>query len=173
MEIQTVIEQCEDHLFPRLKFTVRERSLYYHLLRHTRLVGREQQIFALAPLARSLGVSEWSVRADIRQLHSRRCIHIEERSQAGHLVRVFLPAEIEGALPSEPVSEPVDVEALDFFSDRRFVRALLEREENACFYCMRAVRARHVRTRSCRSAGCAPQQLISKRCCRLSRLQQY
>jgi HNH endonuclease len=140
VDTQAVIEQCEDHLFPRLNFTVRERSLYYHLLRHTRLISREQHIFALAPLAQALGVSDWSVRADFRTLHSRHCIEIVERSQAGHLVRVFLPTEIDGALPSDAPKEPVNMDALDFFSGRRFVRALMEREGNSCFYCMRAVR---------------------------------
>jgi len=135
-----MIEQCEDHLFPRLKFSVRERSLYYHLLRHTRVIDREQHVFALLPLARALGVSEWSVRADIRKLHSRHCVHIEERSQAGHLVRVFLPSEIDGAIPLSSVPMPVDIESLDFFSDRRFVPSLMEREGNSCFYCMRPVR---------------------------------
>lgn len=53
---------------------------------------------------------------------------------------MFLPSEIHGALPSESVPEPVDIESLDFFSDRRFVRVLMEREDNSCFYCMRPVR---------------------------------
>ena len=70
-DIQAVIEQCEDYMFQRLSVPIRERSLYYHLLRHTRLVGREQHVFALVPLARALAVSETTVREDIRQLHSR------------------------------------------------------------------------------------------------------
>lgn len=140
VDILTVIEQCEDQLFPRLQFTVRERSLYYHLLRHTRLIDRDQHIFALGPLARALGVSDWSVRADIRLLHARHCLEIVERSQAGHLVRVFLPAEIDGALASDTPAEHVDIESLDFFSGRRFVSALLAREGDSCFYCMRSVR---------------------------------
>jgi hypothetical protein len=140
VDILTIIEQCEDQLFPRLQFTVRERSLYYHLLGHTRLIGRDQHTFALLPLARALGVSEWSTRADIRALHSRHCLEIVERSQSGHLVRVFLPAEIEGALASAAPAERVDIESLDFFSGRRFISALLEREGDSCFYCMRSVR---------------------------------
>jgi len=140
VDILIIIKQCEDQLFPRLQFTVRERSLYYHLLRHTRLIGRDQHTFALLPLARALGVSEWSTRADIRTLHSRQCLEIVERSQAGHLVRVFLPAEIEGAFPSDTPAEQVDIESLDFFSGRRFLSALMEREGDSCFYCMRSVR---------------------------------
>jgi len=35
----------------------------------------------------------------------------------------------------------VDIESLDFYAERRFVRALIEREGGSCFYCMREVRA--------------------------------
>ena len=85
-------------------------------------------------------MSDWSIRADIRALHSRHCLEIVERSQAGHLVRVFLPTEIEGAFPSDTPAQPVDIESLDFFSGRRFLSALMEREGDSCFYCMRSVR---------------------------------
>jgi 5-methylcytosine-specific restriction endonuclease McrA len=142
VDIKTVIEQCEDNLFQRLQVSVRERSLYYHLLRHTRLVGREQHVFALVPLARALRVSETTVREDIRQLHRRGCIQIEERSKTGHLVRVLVPVEIPGGLPlAEEPPTPVDIESLDFYTDRRFVRALIERESSSCFYCLRDIRA--------------------------------
>jgi hypothetical protein len=53
---------------------------------------------------------------------------------------VFLPAEIDGAFPSETPAEQVDIESLDFFSGRRFLSALMEREGDSCFYCMRFVR---------------------------------
>ncbi len=41
MDFASTLKSCEDFLFPALKMTVRERSLYYHLFRHTRLVGKE------------------------------------------------------------------------------------------------------------------------------------
>jgi biotin operon repressor len=142
MDIKTVIEQCEDHLFQRLKVSVREKALYYHLLRHTRLVGRDERIFPLSSLAKAVGVSESTVRDDIRQLHKRGCIQIEERSKSGHLVRVLLPSEIAGGLPSAAESPaPLNIESLDFYTERRFIRALIEREGNACFYCLRDIRA--------------------------------
>jgi len=141
MDLSAVIQQCEDHFFMSLKVTIRERALYYHLLRHTRLLGREQHVFGLRSLARALSVSETMAREDIRQLHDRGCISIEERSQEGHLVRVLLPSEVNGGLPMQEVAVPVDVESLDFFTGRRFVRAILEREGGSCFYCLRDVNA--------------------------------
>jgi 5-methylcytosine-specific restriction endonuclease McrA len=141
MDIKTVIEQCEDHLFRRLKVSVREKALYYHLLRHTRLVGRDQHTFPLSSLAKAVGVSESTARDDIRQLNKRGCIQIDERSKSGHLVRVLLPCEIKGGLPSATESPvPINIESLDFYTERRFIRALIEREGNACFYCLRIIR---------------------------------
>ncbi|MFI5457742.1 MAG: HNH endonuclease [Isosphaerales bacterium] len=141
MDTSLVIQQCEDYFFPSRRFSTRERALYYHLLRHTHLEGRPSALFAILPLANALGVAESSVREGIRALHERDCIKIEDRSRKGHLVRVLLPAEIPGVLPvSAPVVE-LDVESLDFFSNRRFEAALLAREDNRCFYCLKGIRA--------------------------------
>ncbi len=137
---ERVLKEIEDHLLPRLHLTIRQRALYYHLLRHTRLVGSESAIFALLPLANILNISESTVREDLRNLHSKGCIRIEERSRVGHLVRVVLPEEIDGIVVEAGPAETVDVESLDFFTDRRFVDVLLVRESGRCFYCLRGVR---------------------------------
>jgi 5-methylcytosine-specific restriction endonuclease McrA len=141
MDLATIIKQCEDHLFPTLQFSVRERVLYYHLLRHTHVEGKSSALFALAPLATATGVSESSSREDIRSLNERGCIKIEDRSRNGHLVRVFLPEEIAGVLPKAASAPEIDIEALDFYSNRRFVSALLAREGQRCFYCLKSIRA--------------------------------
>ena len=139
MDAPLIIKQCEDHLFPALKFSVRERVLYYHLLRHTHFEGKPAALVAILPLANAMGVSESSAREDIRSLNERGCIKIEYRSRKGHLVRVLLPNEIEGVVPkSAPLTE-IDLDGLDFFSGRRFLAALLAREDNRCFYCLKGV----------------------------------
>lgn len=139
MDIAAALKNCEDHLFNVKRMTVRERSLYYHIFRHTRLVGKTSGLFALQPLAAALGISESSIREDVRSLHERGCIRIEERSRAGHRLAVLLPDEIEGVLPSEDAGQHVDLEILDFFAGRRYVAVLLAREQGACFYCLRSV----------------------------------
>jgi len=140
MDVASTLKSCEEFLFPALKMTVRERSLYYHLFRHTRLVGNETGMFALLPLSAALAIAESSVREDVRSLHERGCIRIEERSRTGHLIRVFLPEEIDGVIPKREPAEAIDIEAIDFFTDRRYLPALLTRENRACFYCLRQVR---------------------------------
>lgn len=141
MDAATIIKQCEDHLFPSLQLSVRERVLYYHLLRHTRLEGKSSAIFALMPLSKATGVSDSSSREDIRSLNERGCIKIEDKSRNGHLVRVFLPEEISGALPMETPGTEIEIEILDFYTNRKFVSVLLEREDHRCFYCLKGIRA--------------------------------
>jgi 5-methylcytosine-specific restriction endonuclease McrA len=134
-------KECEDFLFPARSFTPRERALYYHLLRHTDLEGRPSALFALLPLANAIGVAESSVREDIRALHDRGCIRIEDKSRNGHLVRVLLPSEVPGVVPQTAPHEELDYESIDFFENRRYVVALLAREDGRCFYCMKGIRA--------------------------------
>ena len=140
MDIAKVIKNCEDHLFPSKAFSVQERTLYYHLLRHSRLEGQEQALFSLLPLANALNVSESTVRESIRALHERGCIRIVERSRQGHLIRVSLPEEISGVIPAATREIEIKVEELDFYSGRRFITALIAREHAKCFYCLKAVR---------------------------------
>lgn len=141
MDASLIIKHCEDHLFPALKLSVRERVLYYHLLRHTHFEGKAVTVVAMLPLATALGVAESSAREDIRSLNERGCIKIEERSRNGHQVRVLLPEDIEGILPkSAPVTE-INLESLDFSSSRRFLHALLQRDGHRCFYCLKGVRS--------------------------------
>lgn len=139
MDITTIFKQCEDHLFPGRHLTVRERALYYHLLRHTHAEGKPAALFALLPLAAALSVSESSAREDIRSLNEKGCIHID-RSRQGHLVRVLLPEEIEGVIPAAASATAIDLEQIDFFNGRRFLDALLVRENHRCFYCLKGIR---------------------------------
>jgi hypothetical protein len=141
MDAAFIIKQCEDHLFPALKLSVRERVLYYHLLRHTHFEGKPAALVAILPLANAMGVAESSAREDIRTLNERGCIKIEDRSRNGHLVRVLLPEEIEGVAPKSAPLVELELDGLDFYSGRRFLAALLAREGNRCFYCLKSVRS--------------------------------
>jgi len=138
MDIAKIIIQCEDYLFPKLQMNIRERSLYYHMLRHTRVLGKESSLFAIYPLSQALGIAESSVRESIRAMRDKGCIHID-RSRKGHLIKVLLPYEIENIIPEEPEIAPVDIESIDFFTGRTYLSALLSRENNRCFYCFKEI----------------------------------
>jgi len=54
LDVATTLKQCEDHLFSAMRMSLRERSIYYYLFRHTRLLGKETGLFAIDPLAAAL-----------------------------------------------------------------------------------------------------------------------
>src|SRR5438552_1142813 len=99
--------EIEDRLIPGLRLDAWERSLYYHLLRHTRLEEKDSGMFAIGPLAKATGMSDFKVREIIRTLHHKGCLKIEDRSRQGHLVFVLLPSEISGLAPPELPATPV------------------------------------------------------------------
>lgn len=139
--LDQIFADIEDLLIPGKNLDVWERALYYHVLRHTRLVGKRSAMFAIAPLSKSVGMSDFKVREVIRALHEKGCIEIEDRSRVGHSVAVKLPLEINGIARPEAVFRSVDLETLDFFNGRTYVSALLDREAHLCFYCRKKITA--------------------------------
>lgn len=138
MDLAETIRNAEDRLFPARSLDPWERALYYHLLRRTHLDGLGSVVVALDPLARAAGMSSSKAREILRALHNKGCIVIDDRSRHGHAVRVLLPIEVLGPLIAGTPDE-VDIESLDFFTGRRYVRAILAREGGRCFYCLRSL----------------------------------
>jgi HNH endonuclease len=137
MDWSSVLGQIEDQLFPRLGLTVWERAVYYHLLRQTWVSEQDKTQSSVAAVAAGAGMSEWKAREALRSLHQKGCIKIEERSRAGHDIRVLLPADLN--LPSTAEAPPPDLGSIDLFSGRQYLDALLARESGRCFYCLREV----------------------------------
>lgn len=136
-----IYADVEDLLAPQLELDPWERTLYHHLLRHTRLKGLVSGLFAVGPLSKVLPVSDFKVREVLRSLHAKGCLRIEDRSRNGHLIYVLLPTDIQGLSRPSAADPPVDLASLDFFSGRQYVAAILARENYACFYCLRALTA--------------------------------
>src|SRR4029077_1058177 len=65
---ELVWKQLEDHLVPRLRLSVIDRTVYSHLLRHSRLEGKLRLRFSLMWLARSIRLSTGPVRRAVRRL---------------------------------------------------------------------------------------------------------
>jgi len=137
MDIASVISQVEDALFPKLALTIWERAVYYYLFRQTWITGQDKTLVTVEGIALGLGISDFKAREVLRSLHSKGCIKIQDKSRKGHEVRVFLPSEIN--LPQDPVAPPLDLESVDFYSGRQYLDALIVRENNECFYCLRQV----------------------------------
>src|SRR6266567_5953012 len=144
-----VWKQLEDLAVPRLRLSVFDRAVYSHLLRHSRLEGREQLRFSILWLARGACVSTFTARKAMRSLVAKGVLRLAERSKAGHVVKVCLPEEMRsvragktaacaaerlrgvGRLPSAG-----DLEKADFLETRALREAIHEREGGLCFYCL-------------------------------------
>lgn len=139
MDLAQELKNIEDYLIPKLRLDHVERALYYHLFRHTRVIGKEASLFGLLSLSEASGISESTVRERIRALHEKGCIKIDDRSGKGHLLRVFLPEEVDGVVPKRSEVPAVDINEVDFYTNRTYVNALVERENGQCFYCLRNI----------------------------------
>jgi hypothetical protein len=144
-----VWKQVEDLLVPRLRLSVTERVVYYHLVRHSRLEGKLRLRFSIAWLARGARLSRETVRPAMRRLVDHGALRVLERSKAGHLVEVRLPEEIPAIWPdpsqagkSAPQALAVNPEKLDFFKTRALRQAIHSREDGRCFYCLRETNGR-------------------------------
>lgn len=120
-----------------MSLDVWERAVYYHLLRHTRVEGKDTVVCGISSLAQTVGLSESRVREAVRSLESKGAIKIETRSRHGHALRVLLPEEIGTLYFRDPVSPSPSPEDVDFYTGRKYVKALLAREHSRCFYCLR------------------------------------
>jgi len=141
---ELVWKQLEDDLVPRLGLNLTERVVYAHLLRHSRLEGKRQLRFSIVWLARSVRLSNRPARRAVRSLIAKGALHLVDRTQAGHLVKVFLPGEIhaapqEGTVPSGLARLPrrANLEEMDFLQVSSRRAAIHARERGQCFYCLR------------------------------------
>jgi hypothetical protein len=146
---ELVWKQLEDLLVPRLRLSVIDRTVYSHLLRHSRLEGKRRLRFSLMWLGRNIRLSTGPVREAVRRLVAQGALRLVQRSKAGHIVEVRLPSEIRAvrlnrienraAAREEGAGAraPVDIEETDFLQTRTLRKAIHAREHGQCFYCMR------------------------------------
>ena len=139
-----VCKQFEDVLAPRLRLTMIERSVYWHLLRYSRVEGKRRLRFSLVWLGGHLGVTETSARGAVRRLIEKKVLRLIERSTLGHVVEVRLPGEVR--MPSGPetagsgaakLPRGARLDQMDFMATRALRLAIHAREGGKCFYCLR------------------------------------
>ena len=135
MDWERILREIQDFMFPQLELDTYQRSLYYHVLRHSRVVGRDECVMSVSDLASGAGMSTWKARVCIREMKLKGCV-VYSTSKEGHTVRVFLPTEIESLSIHKTTAQSIDLEDLDVYTDRKYVEPLLARENNRCFYCL-------------------------------------
>ncbi len=139
----------EDLLVPRLRLSVIDRTVYSHLLRHSRLEGKLRLRFSLMWLGRNIRLSTGPVRRAVRRLVAHGALRMIQRSKAGHVVEVRLPGEIRAvslnrietraaAKKDRPGARAaVNIEEVDFLQNKPLRKAIHVRERGQCFYCLR------------------------------------
>jgi len=153
-----VWKQFEDLVVPRLRLSVFDRAVYSHLLRHSRLEGKEQFRFSILWLARGAGLSGFAVRKAVRRLIAKGALRLDERSRAGHAVKVRLPEEIRavrtGRIAKREGMGPRtgDLEKVDFLETRTLRQAIHAREGGFCFYWLAPPEADGALRRPCGAA---------------------
>jgi 5-methylcytosine-specific restriction endonuclease McrA len=153
LNAEHVWKQMEDLLAPQLNFSLADRAVYSHLLRHSRLVGTLRFRFSMSWLASHIRLSQKTTRESVRSLIARGVLRLLERScQAHHVVYVRLPHEVSAlraaqtaARPSTRTSSHASFAETDFLQTRQLRGAIHAREGGRCFYCLR----RLVRRRRC------------------------
>lgn len=146
-----VWKQMEDVLVPQLRLSILDRSVYSHLLRHSRLEGKLRLRFSIQWLARAVRVSGGPAREAVRRLAALGALRLIERTKIGHLVEVRLPGEISaksrpgrrttsigrnsGAPDMPAPAFPSD--DTDFLQTRALRQSIHSRERGLCFYCLR------------------------------------
>lgn len=137
MDWLNTLREIEDSLLAQFDCDIWERGLYYYLLRRTHVEGAAEQTIPLSEISAALRCSDFQSRKTIRSLAQKGCIELQQ-TRAGQRVRVFLPNELE---LSDCVcdEQPVDIEDINFYVERRYVEALINRESGQCFYCLREI----------------------------------
>jgi 5-methylcytosine-specific restriction endonuclease McrA len=143
--------EIEDEFVPNLRAWLSERTLYFYLVRKTRLVGKRALQMSLGDLARDLGLTKNPVRTALWRLAKKGAVRVLDRGHYGHRIEVKVPREIPGCLTKRPRAQTKQKRE-SLTRSREFRRAIFEREGHRCFYCLRQLHRQsrvldHVRPR--------------------------
>ncbi len=143
-DLKQTIEEFQDHLAPQLD--TYEQALYLYIFRHSRLVDVRECVIGFKSARRkmALGIgeagkpmSEATCYKKLQSLATKGCIQIVDSTRDGTKVRLRLPSEIPGLLQSPTGESPVSLDEMDFFTEPANREAILRRDGNRCFYCLR------------------------------------
>lgn len=146
MDFKEFFSDFQDYLAPKLD--TYEQAIYLYIFRHTRLKDQDEATigFKSARTRMALGIgkagspmAEYRCRQKLQSLERKGCIEILDVERAGTRIRLKLPREISGIVPSPRDSSPISIEEMDFFEVLENRRLILEREGHKCFYCLRSL----------------------------------
>ena len=146
IDLQQFITEFQDHLAPKLD--TYEQAIYLYIFRHSRLLGLEEATIgfksARSRIACGIGehgkpMSEGSAYKKLQSLEQKKAISILRTEHTGRLIRLHLPHEIPGLIPTPEEAKQVSLEEIDFFEVPENRLLILEREDRRCFYSLVAL----------------------------------
>src|SRR5487761_40388 len=146
MNVEQFIKDFQDYLAPRLD--TYEQAIYLYAYRHSRLVGNVEVVigFKSARKKMAFGIgekgkppSEGTCYEKLRSLESKGFLKVLDTERSGTRLKIFLPDEIPDLISVKNEFSEIDIEKLDFFADKTLRQALLTRENNKCFYCLKKI----------------------------------
>jgi len=149
MDLKQFIGHFQDHLAPKLD--TYEQAIYLYIFRHSRLLGIEEVVIgfksARARMACGIGekgspMSEGTAYVKLQSLKVKGCLEIISSERSVRRLRLRLPSEMPGIIPPPEREMPAaSIEEMDFFKVPENRALILKRDENRCFYCIRALTA--------------------------------
>jgi hypothetical protein len=132
-----------EFVFPQKELSSWERLMLLSLYVSNEFRCGEQFTVTLGRIATLAGASDTSARVYLRSLADKGVIKIDGYDRSGYKVTLVTPMSIPGITNLEQAApQGIDLEAIDFFKDRRFVGALLARQNGICFYSLRRLEER-------------------------------
>lgn len=135
--LQVTVADISDRLIPALRLDTFEQALYWYLFRLTHLQAFTETTISYAAIEKAIGVTKTAATRRLRSLQEKGCIKLIDTGWGGTKVSVSLPADVLGERAAVPEMPAVDVETINFFVDQQYREAILRREGNTCFYCLR------------------------------------
>jgi len=144
MDTEKFIAEFQDHLAPKLD--TYEQAIYLYIFRHTRFIGLDEATIgfksARARMACGIGekgkpMSESTTYEKLQSLAAKGAIAILRTEHTGRLIRLYLPSEILGVIPTNNEKPEPNLDEMDFFEIPENRLLIMEREGRRCFYTLR------------------------------------
>jgi len=142
MDTDKFLTQFQDHLAP--KMDVYEQAIYLYLIRHSRLIGKEEVVVGFKSARKQLAFGVGKARIlpsericyyKVRFLKSKSSIKALGTEHTGTRIHPYLPHEISDLIESAEELAVQSLGEMDFFDVPENRELVLLREKHQCFYC--------------------------------------
>lgn len=130
-----ILIDIDKNLFAHFALNTYQRALYFHLVTQTFAQDRDAVTLTIPQISTAIAASEFTGRRAIRELSEKGVVDAKQ-TRRGYKIRLFLPSELNIPDNLGKGAEPeVDLDAIDFFRNRMYLKSLMKREDFKCFYC--------------------------------------